>query len=87
MPALYLPTVPFLRTAVSSASRILSIHTGSKAANITKIATSKEQSILFSDGLSLFSIAATFIASATVMSLLLLPIKGKSTAMSSTIAG
>lgn len=76
----------FLRTAVSSAFRILSIHTGSKAANITKIVTSKEQSILFSDGLPLFSIAATFIASATVMSLLPLPIKGKSMAMSSMIA-
>ena len=87
MPALYLPTVSILRTAVSSASKILSTHMGSKAVNITKIAILKEQSILFSAGLPLFLIAVTFIANAMAMSLLLLPIKGKSTAMSSTIAG
>ena len=76
----------YLRTVVSSASRIPSIHTASKAANIMKTATSKERLILSSVGLRLFSTVATFIANGMVMSPLPLLIKVKNMAMYSIIA-
>ena len=72
-------------TFVIGGSRIPSIHTASKAANIMKTATSKERLILSSVGLRLFSTVATFIVSGMVMSPLPLPIKGKNMAMYSMI--
>lgn len=87
LPVLFLPTVPILRTVVFSASRIHSTHTASKAANIMRTATSKARSILFSVGLRLSSIVAAFTARGMATSLLLLPIKERSTVTFSTTVG